>query len=206
MKETILKQKVLQQITAGRPTKYEKEKHIELLLDIYFKGEGVMAFCAEAAITQTTFNLWVRTHKEFKEAYDIAINIAGRQWEAYPLKKSGFNFPYWSMIMRNRFGYGRSRFKIADKKTAAEMMQAAKEHLDEDMITVNDYTAIVNSAKMQAIIDGECNDTEVYRPSTREELLEKKALLENIVETQAKITQMQKTNENPKISKGKIIS
>ena len=108
--------------------------------------------------------------------------------------------------MRNRFGYGKSRFKIADNKNAKEMMQTAKEHLDKDMITVNDYTAIVNSAKMQAIIDGECNDTEVYRPSTREELLEKKALLENIVETQAKITQMQRTNENPKVSKGKIIS
>ena len=70
--------------------------------------------------------------------------------------------------------------KIADNKNAKEMMQTAKEHLDEDMITVNDYTAIVNSAKMQAIIDGECNDTEVYRPSSREELLEKKVLLENI--------------------------
>jgi hypothetical protein len=59
---------------------------------------------------------------------------------------------------------------------------------------------------MQAIIDGECNDTEVYRPSTREELLEKKALLENIVGTQIKMTQMKKTNENTKVSKGKIIS
>ena len=67
------------------------------------------------------------------------------------------------------------------------MMKAAKEHLDEDMITVNDYTAIVNSAKMQAIIDGECKDTEVCRPSTREELLEKKALLEDIIEKRKRL-------------------
>jgi len=202
----MIKEKFTKHCTGGQPTKYKQEKHIGLLFDIFSKGEGVMAFCADAAISRSTFFLWLQKHKEFKEAYDIAINIAGRQWEAYPLKNSGFNFPYWSMIMRNRFGYGRSRFKLSDKKTAAEMMQAAKEHLDEDMITVNDYTSIVNSAKMQAIIDGECSDTEVYRPSTKEELLEKKALLENIVETQTKITQMQKTNENPKISKGKIIS
>ena len=191
----------------GKPTKYDKEKHIGLLFDVFNKGEGVAAFLDEAVVSKQTFYDWLKAHKEFAEAYEGAINRSHRQWEAYPLlKNSNFNFPYWSMIMRNRFGYGRSRFKLSDKKKAAEMMQTAKEHLHKDMITVNDYTAIVNSAKMQAIIDGECNDTEVYRPSTREELLEKKALLENIVETQAKITQMQRTNENPKISKGKIIS
>jgi hypothetical protein len=202
----MIKEDFIKHITSGQPTKYDKKKHIGLLFDVFNRGEGVMAFCADAAISQSTFFLWLQKHKELKEAYDIVINIAGRKWELYPLKKDfDINFTYWSTIMRNRFGFGKSRFKIADKKNAKEMMQTAKEHLDEDMITVNDYTAIVNSAKMQAIIDGECNDTEVYRPSSREELLEKKALLENIVETQAKITQMQKTNENPKISKGKII-
>ena len=180
----------------GKPTKYEGERHLRLIFNVFNKGEGVMTFCAEALITKPTFYEWLKVHKEFKEAYDIAINIAGRQWEAYPLKNSNFNFPYWSMIMRNRFGYGRSRFKLSDKKKASEMMQAAKEHLDEDNITINDYTAIVNSAKMQAIIDGECIEEEkIYRPSTREELLEKKALLENIVEKQTKITQMTKSNE-----------
>ena len=192
----MIKEEFIKRITSGQPTKYDKEKHIGLLFDIFSKGEGVMAFCADAMISQNTFFLWLKKHKELKEAYDIAINIAGRQWEAYPLKNSNFNFPYWSMIMRNRFGYGRSRFKLSDKKKASEMMQAAKEHLDEDNITINDYTAIVNSAKMQAIIDGECIEEEkIYRPSTREELLEKKALLENIVEKQTKIRQMTKSNE-----------
>jgi hypothetical protein len=203
----MIKEDFIKRITSGQPTKYDKEKHIGLLFDIFNKGEGVMAFCADAMISQTTFFSWLKKHREFSEAYKVIINQAGRKWESYPINpKVNMEFSYWSIIMRNRFGYGKSRFKIADNKNAKEMMQTAKEHLDEDMITVNDYTAIVNSAKMQAIIDGECNDTEVYRPSSREELLEKKALLENIVETQAKITQMQRTNENPKISKGKIIS
>jgi hypothetical protein len=201
------KEEFVKHIIAGQPTKYDKEKHIGLLFDTFDRGEGVMAFCADAMISQRTFFVWLKKHREFGEAYKVIINQAGRKWESYPINpKVNMEFSYWSIIMRNRFGYGKSRFKIADNKNAKEMMQTAKEHLDEDMITVNDYTAIVNSAKMQAIIDGECNDTEVYRPSSREELLEKKALLENIVETQAKITQMQRTNENPKISKGKIIS
>ena len=202
----MIKDNFVKHYRAGKPTKYDEEKHIGLLFDTFNKGEGVAAFLDEAAISKQTFYDWLKAHKEFAAAYEGALNRSQRKWELYPLKNSDFNYPYWSIIMRTRFGFGKSRFKIADKKNAKEMMQAAKEHLDEDMITVNDYTAIVNSAKMQAIIDGECNDTEVYRPSSREELLEKKALLENIVETQAKITQMQRTNENPKISKGKIIS
>ena len=168
--------------TAGQPTKYDKEKHIGLLFDIFSKGEGVTAFLDEAAVSKRTFYDWLKAHKEFAQAYEGALNRSQRQWEAYPLNIPNLNIPYWSIIMRNRFGFGKSRFKIADKKNAKEMMQTAKEHLDEDMITVNDYTAIVNSAKVQAIIDGECSDTEVYRPSTREELLEKQALLEDIIE------------------------
>lgn len=166
----------------GPPTKYEKEKHIGLLFEVFNKGEGVAAFLDEAAVSKQTFYNWLKIHKEFAAAYEGAINLSQRQWETYPLNKSDFNYPYWSIMMRNRFGFGKSRFKIADKKNAKEMMQTAKEHLDEDMITVNDYSAIINSAKVQAIIDGECSDTESYRPSTREALVEKKALLEDIIE------------------------
>ena len=179
----------------GRPVTYDKEKHVALLYDLFTKGKPVSAFCAEANIAKCTFFEWKNIHPEFKEAYDRAINFAETYWHEMPSNEPEFNYPYWSINMRNRFGFGKSKFKLSDKKKAAEMMQAAKEHLDEDNITINDYTAIVNSAKMQAIIDGECNDTEVYRPSTREELLEKKALLENIVEKQTKIRQMTKSNE-----------
>ena len=181
--------------TAGKPTKYDKEQHIGLLFSVFNNGEGVAAFLDEAAISKQTFYNWLKAHKEFAAAYEGAINRSHRRWEVFPLKNPDFNFPYWSMIMRNRFGYGRSRFKLSDKKKAADMMQAAKEHLDEDNITINDYTAIVNSAKTQAIIDGEYNEEDkTYRPSTIEELLEKKALLENIVKTQTKIKKLKKSN------------
>ena len=191
----MIKDNFVKHYRAGKPTKYDEEKHIGLLFDIFNKGEGVAAFLDEAAISKQTFYDWLKAHKEFAAAYEGAINRSHRRWEDLPSKNPDFNFPYWSMIMRNRFGYGRSRFKLSDKKKAADMMQAAKEHLDEDNITINDYTAIVNSAKTQAIIDGEYNEEDkTYRPSTREELLEKKALLENIVESQTKIKKLRKSN------------
>ena len=194
----ITKKEFVKNIKEGRVARvrYDAEKHIGLLYDIFTKGKAISAFCSEAAIAQCTFFEWKNIHPEFKEAYDIAINFAETYWHEMPSNEPEFNYPYWSINMRNRFGFGKSKFKLSDKKKAAEMMQAAKEHLDEDNITINDYTAIVNSAKMQAIIDGECIEEEkIYRPSTREELLEKKALLEDIVEKQAKITQMTKSNE-----------
>jgi hypothetical protein len=161
----------LKHITAGRPTSYDTDVHIRLLYKVFTTGGDVMSFCADAMIGKKTFYDWLKKHQEFKEAYDIMVNYAGAKWELYPLNpKIKIEFPYWSMIMRNRFGYGKSKFKIAETKNAKEMMQAAKEHLDEDQITINDYTAIANSAKTQAIIDGECSDDEkLYRPSTIED-------------------------------------
>ena len=155
----MIKEDFIKRITSGQPTKYDKEKHIELLFDIFNKGEGVMAFCADAMISQNTFFLWLKKHREFSEAYKVIINQAGRKWESYPLNPKGnIEFSYWSIIMRNRFGYGKSRFHFADKKTAREMMQAAKEHLDDNMISTKDYSTIVDSAKTQALIDTQMID------------------------------------------------
>ncbi len=102
---------------SGRPTKYVPEQHIKLLYNIFNQKEGIMAFCAEALIGQTTFFNWLKKHKEFKNAYDIAINIAGRQWEKLPQEDSDFNFPYWSTIMKNRFGYGKPRIDVNNNAT-----------------------------------------------------------------------------------------
>jgi hypothetical protein len=153
------KEEFVKHILGGKPTKYDKEKHIGLLYTTFDKGEAIMAFCADARIGQRTFYDWLKAHKEFGEAYDIIINQAGRKWELYPINpKVNMEFPYWSMIMRNRFGYGRSRFNLAGKKTAKEMMQAAKEHLDDNLITTKDYSTIVDSAKTQALIDTKTDD------------------------------------------------
>lgn len=144
----------MRRIVPGRLSTYEKDMHISILYDVFSKGEGVMAFCAEALISQVTFFRWLKIHAEFAEAYQVMLNCAGRQWEAYPLDPNkSIDFRYWSLVMRNRFGYGKSSFKLGGAKTGKDLMQAAKEHLDENKISIKDYSAIVDSAKAQVAID-----------------------------------------------------
>lgn len=143
---------IAKHIKSGHPTKYDESKHIELLLEVFNRGEGVMAFCKEAFIVKDTFYTWLRKHKMFNIAYEFAKNLGGSLWENMPINRE-VNLVYWTSIMRNRFGYGKSKFKISSAKTAKELLQSAKEHLDRDMITIHDFNAIVNSAKMQELID-----------------------------------------------------
>jgi hypothetical protein len=145
-----MKEKLIKQVTSGRPTKYVQEQHIGLLFDIFNQSEGVMAFCAEAMISQATFFNWLKKHKEFKEAYDIVINIAGRQWEKLPRENPDFNFPYWSTIMRNRFGFGKSRIHLDKEATPLEMFKVIKQGLTDQEISIQDGVQLTTIAKTEA--------------------------------------------------------
>lgn len=145
-----MKEKLIKQVTSGRPTKYVQEQHIGLLFDIFNQSEGVMAFCAEAMISQATFFNWLKKYKEFKEAYDIVINIAGRQWEKLPQENPDFNFPYWSTIMRNRFGFGKSRIHLDKEATPLEMFKVIKQGLADQEISVQDAVQLTTIAKNEA--------------------------------------------------------
>ena len=145
-----MKKKLIKQVTSGRPTKYVQEQHIGLLFDIFNQSEGVMAFCAEAMISQATFFNWLKKYKEFKEAYDIVINIAGRQWEKLPRENPDFNFPYWSTIMRNRFGFGKSRIHLDKEATPLEMFETIKQGLSDQEISLQDGVQLATIAKTEA--------------------------------------------------------
>lgn len=145
-----MKEKLIKQVTSGRPTKYVQEQHIGLLFDIFNQSEGVMAFCAEAMISQATFFNWLKKYKEFKEAYDIVINIAGRQWEKLPRENPDFNFPYWSTIMRNRFGFGKSRIHLDKEATPLEMFKMIKQGLSDQEISIQDGVQLTTIAKTEA--------------------------------------------------------
>lgn len=145
-----MKEKLIKQVTSGRPTKYVQEQHIGLLFDIFNQSEGVMAFCAEAMISQATFFNWLKKYKEFKEAYDIVINIAGRQWEKLPRENPDFNFPYWSTIMRNRFGFGKSRIHLDKEATPLEMFETIKQGLSDQEISLQDGVQLATIAKTEA--------------------------------------------------------
>lgn len=145
-----MKEKLLKQVSSGRPTKYVQEQHIGLLFDIFDQGEGIMAFCAEALISQKTFFNWLKKYKEFKEAYDIVINIAGRQWEKLPRENPDFNFPYWSTIMRNRFGFGKSRIHLDKEAIPLEMFKVIKQGLTDQEISIQDAVQLTTIAKTEA--------------------------------------------------------
>jgi len=149
---------VTNHIVGGRSTKYEEEKHIRLLAKIMDNSEDIEAFCAEAAIAKTTFYDWLKAHPKFREAYDILINFAERKWKSYPLSEKGaenFNFPYWNMIMRNRFGFGKSKVKKAEDQNFLSKCLALQESLEEGTIGVQEYGVLmsgyVNELKGKAL-------------------------------------------------------
>lgn len=178
-----MKEKFIKHITSGQPTKYIKEKHIGLLFDTFDQGEGVMAFCAEALISQTTFFNWLKKYKEFKEAYDTVINIAGRQWEDFPRQNPDFNFPYWSTIMKNRFCLGKSRIHIDKKSEPLEMFETIKQGLSDQEISVQDAVQLTIIAKNEADIKkGVTEDKVVSEQISIEEALEIAAKLDKAIQ------------------------
>ena len=143
-----------QSLISGQPSKrrnqstFNPDVHIPLLERIFVGGEGVMAFCAEARISRMTFFRWLKQFSEFKECYDIAINQAGRLWEAYPMEvlKRGqaFNYQYWHLIMRNRFAYSGICFPLkSDHKTPEGKFTSAWDALRDGYLTAQDYKNIV---------------------------------------------------------------
>lgn len=151
-------------------TKYEGEKHMRLMFNVFSKGEGVMAFCAEALIGRQTFYDWLKAHQEFKKAYDIAINIAGRKWDAMTQLSPDFNFPQWSMIMRNRFGYGKPKVRIIKDATPIARMNAIWEGLEEGELSAQEATQLGSLVTVQNnILNGQSPESEPLKQYTQEE-------------------------------------
>jgi len=187
-----MKEKLIKQVTSGRPSKYIQEQHIGLLFDIFNQSEGIMAFCAEAMISQATFFNWLKKHKEFKEAYDIVINIAGRQWEKLPRENLDFNFPYWSTIMRNRFGFGKSRIYLDKEATPLEIFKVIKQGLSDQEISLQDGVQLTTIAK---------NEADVKKGVIVDKAEHEQRSMEELEEFAAK---MKEARKNIKFFKGKI--
>lgn len=185
-----MKEKLIKQVTSGRPSKYVQEQHIGLLFDVFDQGEGIMAFCAEALISQKTFFNWLKKYKEFKESYDIVINIAGRQWEKLPRENPDFNFPYWSTIMRNRFGFGKSRIHLDKEATPLEMFEVIKQGLTDQEISIQDSVQLATIAKTEADVKkGMIEDKAV---SKEMEIEEAKAFAVELDQTLQKLDLLEK--------------
>jgi hypothetical protein len=173
----------IKRYTAGQPTKYDKKKHIGLLFNVFSEGEGVAAFLDEASISKQTFYDWLKAHPEFAKAYEGAINCSQRKWETYPKNNPDFNFPYWSMIMRTRFGYGKPKVRIVKDATPIARMNAIWEGLEEGELTAQEATQLSSVTTAHAnILASQSPESEEFKRDTREELMEKIYAMQKVID------------------------
>jgi hypothetical protein len=166
-----------------KPTKYDRERHISLMFKIFSDGKSVAAFCAEALIAKTTFYNWLEIHKEFKDAYDIMISTAQKIWEDYPKTNPDFNFPYWSTIMRNRFGYGKPKVRIVKDTTPLARMNAIWDGLGEGELSAQEATQLGSLITVQNnILNGQPPESEQFKRDTREELMDKISAIQKVID------------------------
>jgi|ERR1700742_1102044 len=182
-KTTINSTAFTKHITSGQPTKYDKGKHISLLYNIFDNGEGIAEFCAETLISKQTFFNWLEAHREFKEAYDIVLNLSERKWLKYPLENRDINYAYWQSIMRNKFGYNKSRFKFSDDKTPLNIVDSVLRGLENGDMTSQEALQIANLALTKANIKAdEVADNISQVKETRESLLDKIDKIQQIID------------------------
>ena len=179
------KKNFIQHYTVGKPTKYEQEKHIGLLFELFSAGENVAAFLAEAAVSRQTFYNWIKAHKEFAEAYEGAVNICQRAWEKYPQDNPDFNIPYWAAMMRNRFSYGKSRVRKAKDNTPLARIEAVWTDLEEGNISGPEATQFMSVVKTQAdILNSSSQEAEEFKLDSHEEVMRNIEKLEDSIEFQ----------------------
>ena len=166
-----------------KPTKYDMDKHLDIMDDVFSAGGDVTAFCTQALIAKTTFYEWLKTHKEFKFAYDIMINIACEIWEAYPKDNPDFNIPYWSIIMRNRFGYGKPKVRIVKDATPIARMNAIWEGLEEGELSAQEATQLSSVANTHAsILVNQKQGAEPFELETKEEIMAKVYAIQKVID------------------------
>ena len=172
----------IKRFTSGKPTKYDKEKHIGLLFNVFNQGKGLAAFFNAASIGKKTFYDWLEAHKEFKEAYEAAVSLAQEIWEDYPKNDPAFNIPYWSIIMRNRFGYGKSKVRTPKDATPLARMDAIWNGLEEGELSAQEATQLSSVANTHAnILVNQKQGTEPFELETKEEIMAKVYAIQKVI-------------------------
>lgn len=87
-------------------SKYNPKVHPALVKKLFAEGKDIAAFCAKVGVSRDTWYTWINVHPEFKEAVEIARELARDWWETAgqeALFNSDFNQNVWCRIMLNRF-------------------------------------------------------------------------------------------------------
>jgi hypothetical protein len=179
----ITKEEFVKHCKIGQPTKYKGEEHIGLLFEVFKRGEGMLAFCAESLISKQTFYDWLEDYKEFKDAYDIALCLCGKWWESYPLTNPDFNYPYWATIMRNRFGYGKTRVRIPKDVTPTDKINAVLSELEKGELSTQEATQLASVINTQAnILLNQPQEPEQFKRDTTEQLMAKIQAIQGVLD------------------------
>lgn len=198
--EKISESKLIKHCMSGKPTKYNKDIHIPLLIKCFIKGHSVRQFCARALITERTFYNWLNDHREFKNCYDVALNFAADFWESLPFKNPEFNYPYLQAVLRNRFGFGKSKLKLKDKKSPVEIVDAIQEGLSDQTINIQDIKTLIEliQIKHQLLtnLDLEQQEAKRYTPEQWLEMSDKILDAANILELQLKNKKLKRKFED----------
>jgi len=87
-------------------TKYKPE-FCDALIEYASRGYSWHTFAAEIKVSKRTMYEWLKRHKEFSEAKEIAEVKCEQFWEKKGLKPKSrdFHFGVYKLMMTNKFGY-----------------------------------------------------------------------------------------------------
>lgn len=168
---------------SGRPSLYDEKKHIPLLYEVYNNMEGVFAFCDEALITRQTFCNWLKAHPEFKENHKKALCKGARKWERLPLENPNISHPYWMTIMKNRFGYYKTKIDVEPNATPNEKITAVWESVQEGELSAQEATQLASLVETQAKVESNNIDgTNPFKVQSIEDIEKRKEAIMQLIE------------------------
>lgn len=94
----------------GRPTKYDPEKHLPIVMKSSSEGKDLATIAVDLQVAWSTFQLWCKEHPEFSAAVKFGQKLAKSWWTETGrknLQNDRFNNTLYMMNMQNRFGWTR---------------------------------------------------------------------------------------------------
>lgn len=141
------------------PSTYDKDRHPQLLIELFTDGCDVADFCAELNISKQTFFTWIKIHAELATAYEIAkakaeawLNNKGRKG----MTSECFQANVWSMLMRNRCRMTEHRAVQIDFtkcKTSNDKVKVLEKELNEGNLTPMEAKCFADLIKSTAEIN-----------------------------------------------------
>jgi len=93
----------------GPKEKYNPSLHDLKVKEILGSGKFKEDFCKKYDISNSTFYGWMKKFPSFKEAVEKCQQAGEAFWTNMPIpfQERSFSYPYWSWIMKNKYGVGK---------------------------------------------------------------------------------------------------